>query len=129
MYALLIIATSQQAQTEHRRRRLTLPSIAELNLGRKLSIFRDQSLNYSANSVSGAEFPLFRDEQEVTVLKIGVLFKTSLGREEGSRPGLTRQRRFRLTEGALEYLHHFSQVSTSVAGFKYYAASFVIHCI
>lgn len=129
MYALLIIATSQQVQTEHRRRRLTLPSIAELNLGRKLSIFRDQSLNYSANSVPGAEFPLFRDEQEVTLLKIGVLFKTSLGREEGSRPGPTRQRRFRLTEGALEYLHHLSQVSTSVAGFKYYAASFVIHCM
>ena len=111
MYALLIIATSQQAPTEHRRRRLTLPSIAELNLGHKLSIFRDQSLNHSANSVPGAEFPSFRDEQEVTVLKIGVLFKTSLGREKDSRPGPIRQRRFRLTEGALEYLHHFSQVS------------------
>lgn len=105
-------AISQPVQTEQKRRRLTLPSIAELNFGHKLSIFRDQSLNHSANSAPGFEFPSFRDEQEVTVLKIGVLFRTSLGQEEDSRPGPTRQRRFRLTEGALEYLHHFSHVGS-----------------
>ena len=119
MYALLTTAASQQAQTEDRcsqRRRFTLPSIADLNFGHKLNIFRDQNLNSSANSASGVQFPSFRDdEQDVTVLKVGVLFKTSLGREEDARPGSTRQRRFRLTEGALEYLHHFSQVSTSIA--------------
>ena len=70
-------------------------------------------MNHSANSAPGVEFPSFRDEQEVTVLKIGVLLKTSLGRGEDSRPSPARQRRFRLTEGALEYLHHFSQVGTS----------------
>ena len=117
-YVLLTTATSQQVQTEHKRRRLTLPSIAELtNLSRKLSIFRDQSFNHSANSAPGVEFPSFsKDDQEVTVLKVGVLFKKSLGCEEDSRPGPTRQRRFRLTEGALEYMHHFSQVSTCSQG-------------
>ncbi len=115
MHALVTTDTSQQVETEPKRRRLTLPSIAELtDLSRKLSIFRDQSgLNHSANSATGVEFPSFsKDEQEVTVLKVGVLFKTSLGREEDSRPGPTRQRKFRLTDGALEYLHQFSQVSS-----------------
>ena len=111
-------ATTQQVQIEAKRRRLTLPSIAELtDLSRKLSTFRDQSFNRSANSASGAEFPSFsKDDQEVTVLKVGVLSKTSQGREGDSRPGPTRQRRFRLTEEALEYLHHFSQVSTCSQG-------------
>ena len=113
-YVLPTTATTQQVQIEAKRRRLTLPSIAELtDLSHKLSTFRDQSFNRSANSASGAEFPSFsKDDQEVTVLKVGVLFKTSQGREGDSRPGPTRQRRFRLTEEALEYLHHFSQVST-----------------
>lgn len=113
MSTLLTTATSQQVQTKDKcsqRRRFTLPSITDLNLGYKL---RDQSFNHSTNSAPGIEFPSFRDDEqlEVTVLKVGVLFKTSLGREEDANPGPTRQRRFRLTEGALEYLHHFSQVS------------------
>ena len=55
------------------------------------------------------------DEYGAGVIKVGLLTKTSRGRSSGretpvSRPGLTRQRRFRLTEEALEYFHYFSQV-------------------
>ena len=128
------LATSQQGhvQTEHgKRRRPTLPFVLELKLSRKLTIFRDQSFNrstsFSNSALAGVEFPSFRDEQEVgTVLKSGVLFKTSLGREEDSRPGPTRQRQFRLTEGALEYLHPFSHVNTT--WFQAYIAT-IFHMI
>ena len=48
-------------------------------------------------------------------LKMGLLSKTTVGRREGSKPGPTRQRHFRLTEVALEYLHLFSHVSTSIS--------------
>ena len=48
----------------------------------------------------------------------GVLLKTSRGRSSEAHPGPTRQRRFRLTEQAIEYLQHFSQVSERV-GFTY----------
>ena len=41
----------------------------------------------------------------------GHLMKTSRGRYKGATPGQTRQRRFRLTEEALEYFQQFSQVS------------------
>ena len=58
------------------------------------------------------------DEYGAGVIKVGLLTKTSKGRSSGSRgessvnirPGITRQRRFRLTEEALEYFHYFSQV-------------------
>lgn len=55
------------------------------------------------------------DEYGAGVIKVGLLTKTSKGRSSGRessviRPGLTRQRRFRLTEEALEYFHYFSQV-------------------
>ena len=58
------------------------------------------------------------DEYGAGVIKVGLLIKTSKGRSSGSRgessvnirPGITRQRRFRLTEEALEYFHYFSQV-------------------
>ena len=58
------------------------------------------------------------DEYGAGVIKVGLLTKTSKGHSSGSRgessvnirPGLTRQRRFRLTEEALEYFHYFSQV-------------------
>ena len=46
-----------------------------------------------------------------STLKMGLLSKTTIGRREGSKPGPTRQRHFRLTEVALEYLHLFSHVS------------------
>lgn len=44
-------------------------------------------------------------------IKSGQLSKTSRGRSEGSKPGPTRLRRFRLTEEALEYFQQFSHVS------------------
>lgn len=44
-------------------------------------------------------------------IKSGQLLKTSRARSEGSKPGPTRLRRFRLTEEALEYLQQFSHVS------------------
>ena len=44
-------------------------------------------------------------------IKSGNLSKTSRGRSEGSKPGPTRIRRFRLTEEALEYFQQFSHVS------------------
>lgn len=55
------------------------------------------------------------DEYGAGVIKVGLLTKTSKGRSSSRessviRPGLTRQRRFRLTEEALEYFHYFSQV-------------------
>ena len=60
------------------------------------------------------------DEYGAGVIKVGLLTKTSKRRgssgQESSvivRPGLTRQRRFRLTEEALEYFHYFSQVRIS----------------
>ena len=43
-------------------------------------------------------------------IKSGQLSKTSRGRSEGSKPGPTRVRRFRLTEEALEYFQQFSHV-------------------
>ena len=54
-----------------------------------------------------------RDEHSTHVIKIGVLSKTtvSCSGKEGSKRGQTRQRHFRLTEEALEYLHQFSQVN------------------
>lgn len=47
-------------------------------------------------------------------LKMGLLSKTTMGRREGSKPGPTRQRHFRLTVAALEYLHLFSHVSLNI---------------
>ena len=47
-------------------------------------------------------------------LKMGLLSKTTVGRREGSKPGPTRQRHFRLTEVALEYFHLFSHVSLNI---------------
>ena len=47
-------------------------------------------------------------------IKSGQLSKTSRGRSEGSKPGPTRVRRFRLTEEALEYFQQFSHVSPPV---------------
>ena len=44
-------------------------------------------------------------------IKSGQLSKTSRGRSEGSKPGPSRVRRFRLTEEALEYFQQFSHVS------------------
>ena len=65
-------------------------------------------------SVKTVDFPLKPDDQggsrHESYLKIGTLYKTTLSRREGARPGPTRQRQFRLTEVALEYFHHFSHV-------------------
>ena len=47
-------------------------------------------------------------------IKSGQLSKTSRARSEGSKPGPTRVRRFRLTEEALEYFQQFSHVSPPV---------------
>ena len=109
--------------------KLRLPFITELHLSRKRSIFKGRSNNRSLNfsnpaAVTVLEFPnrtlstdtvtQDTDEYGAGVLKVGLLSKTSKGRsskENTIRPGLTRQRRFRLTEEALEYFHHFSHVS------------------
>ena len=59
------------------------------------------------------------DEYGAGVIKVGLLTKTSKGRRETLviRPGLTRQRRFRLTEEALEYFHYFSQARINYVPF------------
>lgn len=44
-------------------------------------------------------------------IKSGQLLKTSRSRMEGSKPGPSRFRRFRLTEESLEYFQQFSHVS------------------
>lgn len=111
-------------------RRLRLPFITELHRSRNKSIHRGRSNSRSkriSTTVPAPEPQPNRkstastdtaaqgiDEYGADVLKVGLLTKTSKGRSENSiRQGLTRQRRFRLTEEALEYFHYFSQVSIS----------------
>ena len=74
--------------------------------------------------VNTVELPLKQDEQQgatggsemaadsrqESYLKIGMLYKKTLSRKEGAKPGPTRHRQFRLTEVALEYFHLFSTV-------------------
>ena len=121
--------------------RLRLPFITELHRSRNRSIFRirnqnnNRSFSFSNSGTTSTqalalESPLHNrrsivstdtvaqsiDEYGAGVIKVGLLTKTSKGRSSGkessvSRSGLTRQRRFRLTEEALEYFHYFSQVS------------------
>lgn len=76
-----------------------------------------------ANPLVTAEFPSTSPSAEVEAvddtnrkhhdgaIKTGQLFKTTVGRKEGSKQGPTRHRHFRLTDIALEYLHLFSHVS------------------
>ena len=106
-------ATTQEAQNKR------LPFLTELRIGRERSPSQDPSITF-ANPAVTAEFPppstntVTEDvDKHCTegAIKTGLLSKTSVARREGSRPGPTRHRHFRLTEIALEYLHQFSHVS------------------
>lgn len=94
-----------------------LPFVSELHRSRDK---RRESSTMFANPLVSAEFsspPSFEPESERTdgSLKSGPLYKTTLSRREGAKPGPTRHRQFRLTEVALEYLHLFSHVRQSRA--------------
>lgn len=98
-----------------------LPYLKELQCSRERSPSQDLSITF-ANPAVTAEFS-HPSTNTVTgdtdtkhdiiegAIKTGLLSKTSIGRREGSKPGPTRQRHFRLTDVALEYLHQFSHVS------------------
>ena len=99
-----------------------LPFLTELQRGRKKSHDPFASSTTFTNPLVTEEFPSSSASvgEEIIdtdrmrhdgALKTGVLSKTTIGRREGSRSGPTRHRHFRLTEVALEYLHHFSHVS------------------
>ena len=98
-----------------------LPFLKELQFSRERSPSGDVSTAF-ANPVVTAEFPsastntatkdiLGKHDNVEGTIKTGLLSKTTIGRREGSRPGPTRHRHFRLTEVDLEYLHQFSHVS------------------
>ena len=54
------------------------------------------------------------DNEAVEVIKDGVLSKTTITyKGETPKVGMTRLRHFRLTEGAIEYFHQFSLVSSA----------------
>ena len=98
-----------------------LPFLKELKFSRERSPSGDVSTSF-ANPLVTAELPssstntATRDtpgkhDNMEGAIKTGLLSKTTIGRREGSRPGPTRHRNFRLTEVDLEYLHQFSHVS------------------
>ena len=98
-----------------------LPFLKELQFSRERSPSQDPPTGTITNPAVSAEFPSSsantatedtdKHDNMEGAIKTGLLSKTSVGRREGSRPGPTRQRHFRLTEVALEYLHQFSHVS------------------
>ena len=95
-----------------------LPFLKELQFSRERSPSGDVSTSF-ANPLVTLEFPSSsantatrgKHDNVEGAIKTGLLSKTTIGRREGSRPGPTRHRNFRLTEVDLEYLHQFSHVS------------------
>lgn len=81
-----------------------LPFIQELTEIRQMSRTPDMSTEVSQS-------PLDEGPGGVEVLKIGNLMKTSQSTSQKSVAGHSRQRKFRLTPMALEYLNAFSHVS------------------
>ena len=108
---------------KRQKRSLKRRVVAEIRLSRCQSTFKKND-TVLANTAVVADFPSEtdsstytiasrkkeRDEHSTRVIKVGVLSKTTISCKEGSKPGQTRHRHFRLTEEALEYLHQFSQV-------------------
>ena len=115
-----MIGTESDHDLSLRRR---LPFLTELSLGRKRTTIKKKSALFTNPAVAG-NFPpvssnddaiqrqgLAGEEENVpNVIKTGFLSKTTVSGKDGSKIGQSRQRQFRLTEEALEYLHTFSQV-------------------
>ena len=103
-------------------RKIKLPFVNELRLGRKPSDQLQAETLYASDAVAGLNlhFPgqlapaAGEDVTEEEVLKDGVLSKTTITyKGDTTKVGPTRQRNFRLTEGAIEYFHQFSLVSSA----------------
>lgn len=110
-------ATVTDRETSDHQQRRRLPFITELHRSRDKRHPSVQSTTFS-NPLVTAEFPSDTNVSETEgklhtgVLKSGHLHKTTEARSKiGSKPRPTGKREFRLTEAALEYLHHFSHVS------------------
>ena len=97
-----------------------LPFLKEIRLGRRSSDqvqqLQDTTLFANAAAVGGEQLPSTshnpHEEEIEEVLKDGVLSKTTITyKGDTTKVGPTRQRLFRLTEGAIEYFHQFSLVS------------------
>ena len=94
-----------------------LPFLKEIRLGRRSSDQVPGSTLFANVAAVGSEqlssLPHHPHEEEIEeVLKDGVLSKTTITyKGDTTKVGPTRQRHFRLTEGAIEYFHQFSLVS------------------
>ena len=121
-------ASSLGVQSENTQGKRRLPFITELHRSRRRTPSQDITSTTIPNpAVTAAFLSEFTNADMLDkggycegALKTGVLSKTSIGRREGSRPGPTRQRRFRLTEEALEYFHQFSHVSNLISSATIY---------
>ena len=112
-----MIGTESDHDSSLRRR---LPFLTELSLGRKRTTIKKKSALFTNPAVAGNFPPVLSNDQRQglageeenvpNVIKTGFLSKTTVSGKDGSKIGQSRQRQFRLTEEALEYLHTFSQV-------------------
>ena len=88
----------------------------ELRLGRKPSDQLQAEAVYTNAAIAGVQLssPPLDDNEAVEVIRDGALSKTTITyKGETTKVGPTRQRHFRLTEGAIEYFHQFSLVSSA----------------
>ena len=93
----------------------------ELRRGRKPSDQLQAESLYASAALAGLQFPgqaysapAAGEDVTEEVLKDGVLSKTTITyKGDTTKVGPTRQRHFRLTEGAIEYFHQFSLVSSA----------------
>ena len=80
---------------------------------RRPTLISKVAVKLSPSSTDAAEYS--EDERGghslCHIIKTGVLSKTTISGKDGSKPGQTRKRNFRLTEEAFEYFHQFSHVS------------------
>ena len=124
-------ASSLGVQSENTQGKRRLPFITELHRSRQRTPSQDVAIVTSTIIPNPEVTAVLLSESTYVdmldkgghcegALKTGVLSKTSIGRREGSRPGPTRQRRFRLTEEALEYFHQFSHVSNLISSATIY---------
>lgn len=110
--ALLLFLPTSTAGSQQERPNLTF--IKELAATRKVAINR---LSSTFDETPDTQSPMVEENPYAAVsraLKTGNLIKTSqsAGNKSKSAPGHSRQRKFRLTNEALEYFQNFSHVSS-----------------